>query len=279
MFSRIKESFKRKKARRVFAEYTYKLVHFDLETDGMVEFADWDNPLTGDKTITQKEINFFRKFVKKGDLAIDIGANIGDTTVPMALAAGKEGMVLGFDPNPYIFKILEKNATLNKEKTNIIPLQCAITETPGEFYYNSSEASFSNGGISREPSNVHGPFQLSTKVPGINLSELLHKDYEDRLGNLSLIKVDTEGWDKEIIKSIADVITAYKPVIIAECFIKLSKAEKEELYDTIHNKEYDLFYFEDFVEDTRVEKLSRETMNKSDTFNLYAVPKADNEGH
>ena len=273
MLDRIKESLKRKKARRVFAEYPYELVQFDLESDGIVEFADWDNPLTGKKIITQKEVNFFRKFVKKGDLAIDIGANIGDTTVPMALAAGKEGLVLGFDPNPYIFKILEKNASLNQGKTNIAPLQCAITETPGEFYYNSSEASFSNGGISKEPTKTHGKFQMANKVPGVNLSELLHKDYQDRLGNLSLIKVDTEGLDKEIIKSISDVIESYKPVVIAECFLKLSKAEKEELYDIIHDKGYDLFYFEDFVEDTRIEKLSRETMNKSDTFNLYAVPR------
>ena len=273
MLDRIKESLKRKKARRVFAEYPYELVQFDLESDGIVEFADWDNPLTGKKIITQKEVNFFRKFVKKGDLVIDIGANIGDTTVPMALAAGKEGLVLGFDPNPYIFKILEKNASLNQGKTNITPLQCAITETPGEFYYNSSEASFSNGGISKEPTKTHGKFQMANKVPGVNLSELLHKDYQDRLQNLSLIKVDTEGLDKEIIKSISDVIESYKPVVIAECFLKLSKAEKEALYDIIHDKGYDLFYFEDFVEDTRTEKLSRETMNKSDTFNLYAVPR------
>ncbi|MDN5215941.1 FkbM family methyltransferase [Fulvivirgaceae bacterium BMA12] len=273
MFEKLKASFRRKKARRVFAEYPYKMVQFDLETDGIVEFADWDNPLTGQKTITQKEIDFFRKFVKNGDLAIDIGANIGDTTVPMAIAAGKEGLVLGFDPNPYIFKILQQNATLNKGKANIVPLQCAITDTPGEFYYNSSEASFSNGGISREPNTTHGKFQMQHTVRGVNLSALLHKDYESWLEKLSLIKVDTEGLDKEIIKSISDVIKTCKPVIIAECFLKLSKEEKEELYDIIHDHGYDLFYFEDFLEDTTIEKLSREDMNKSDTFNLYAIPK------
>ncbi len=273
MLERLKASFRRKKARRVFAEYPYKMVQFDLESDGIVEFADWDNPLTGQKTITQKEIDFFRKFVKNGDLAIDIGANIGDTTVPMAIAAGKEGLVLGFDPNPYIFKILQQNATLNKGKANIVPLQYAITDTPGEFYYNSSEASFSNGGISREPDKTHGKFQMQHTVQGVNLSALLHKDYESWLEKLSLIKVDTEGLDKEIIKSISDVIKTCKPVIIAECFLKLSKEEKEELYDIIHDQGYDLFYFEDFLEDTTIEKLSREDMNKSDTFNLYAIPK------
>jgi len=50
---------------------------------------------------------------RKGDLAVDIGANIGDTTVPMALVAGSEGMVLGFECNPVIFEILAVNEKLN----------------------------------------------------------------------------------------------------------------------------------------------------------------------
>ena len=273
MFSWIKQSVKRKKARRIFAEYPYNLVQFNLETDGIIEFADWENPLTCKKIITQKEVSFFRKFVKKGDLAIDIGANIGDTTVPLALAAGSEGMLLGFEPNPFIFKILEKNARLNKDKTNIIPIQYAITDEPGEFYYNSSEASFSNGGISKKPSGQHGRFQMKSKVRGVNLSQILHKDYKDRLSNLSFIKIDCEGLDKEIIISITDVIQACKPVIIAECLMTLSKNEKEELYDALHNSGYDLFYFEDFLSDTKIESLKRKDMNKNKTFNLYALPR------
>ena len=53
-------------------------------------------------------VDFYKKCIKKGDFVIDIGANVGDTTVPMAIAAGAEGLTLGFDPNPYVYKILEK---------------------------------------------------------------------------------------------------------------------------------------------------------------------------
>ena len=40
-----KESFRRKKARRVTQEYPAKIDSFDLKDEGTIEFANWDNPL------------------------------------------------------------------------------------------------------------------------------------------------------------------------------------------------------------------------------------------
>ena len=66
----------------------------------------------------------------------------------MALAAGTSGITLGFDPNPYVYKILEINASLNKDKQNIISQLYAISVKEEDFYYVSSEASFQWSNIS-----------------------------------------------------------------------------------------------------------------------------------
>lgn len=270
----IKESLRRKKARRVTQEYPAKIDSFDLKDEGVIQFANWDNPLYTPIVLTQKMVNFFKQFIKKGNLVIDIGANIGDTTVPMALAAGSTGIALGFDPNPYVFKILEKNATLNKEKQNIVPLPYAITVQEEEFYYVSSEASFSNGGIAPTKDSRHGKFFHHEKIKGINLKSFLEEKYPDKIASLSFIKIDTEGYDKEIIKSISDLLAKYKPVIVAESFGKSTNEEKLELYDVIAKLGYDLFYFEDFDIEAKVIKLSHrnEINNWKKTINLYAVP-------
>ena len=271
-FKYFKESFARKKARRVFQEYPCKKEFFELEKEGRVEFANWQNPLVPAKVISQTEVNFFKKFIPKGSLAIDIGTNVGDTTVPIALAAGKDGLTLGFEPNPYIFKILTTNADLNKDKTNIVPLPFAITDNDGEFYYQSSEASFANGGISTEPSKYHGSYLLSEKIKGINLEKYLQLNYADRIEQLSFIKIDTEGYDKEIIRSIQPVLKKYKPAVISECFAKLTEAERADLYNLLAKNGYELFYFEDFVEDTDVQPIREpKDMMKWKHFNLYAV--------
>jgi FkbM family methyltransferase len=270
----LKESFRRRKAKRFTQEYPAKINSFELKDEGKIDFANWDNPLINPLIINQEMIDFFKKFIKKGDLVIDIGANIGDTTVLMALAAGSSGITLGFEPNPYVYKILEKNASLNKEKQNIVPLPYAITVKEEEFYYISSEASFANGGISTTKNSIHGKFIYPDKIKGINLQALLEQEYKDKLKNLSFIKIDTEGYDKEIIKSISDLIEKYKPAIVAESFKHSTPEEKEELYNEIKQHEYEIFYFEDFNINARIIKLekSSDITKFEKTINIYAIP-------
>ncbi len=269
-----KESFRRKKARRFTQEYPSKIDVFELKEEGKIDFANWDNPLAPHRIVSQGMVDFFKKFIKKGDLVIDIGANVGDTTVPMALAAGKSGVTLGFDPNPYVYKILEKNASLNKEKQNIVPLLYAISEKEEEFYYISSEASFANGGISPTINSIHGKFVYPDKIKGVNLLAFLEKNYPDNLEKFSFIKIDTEGYDKEIIKSIPELIQKYKPTIVAESFGKSAPEDKIELYNVIANHGYEVFYFEDFDINAKVIKLenSHDITKWKETINIYAVP-------
>lgn len=270
-----KESFSRKKARRFTKEYPARIDSFELKDEGKIDFANWENPLVIPKEITQDMVDFFKKFIKKGDLVIDIGANIGDTTVPMALAASNNGIALGFDPNPFVYKILEKNSSLNKEKQHIIPLPYAITVHDEEFYYISSEASFANGAISPTRESMHGKFIFPDKIKGINLQALLENKYNDKLSNFSFIKIDTEGYDKEILKSISDLIRKYKPVIVAESFGNSVPEAKEELYNVIEKHGYEIFYFEDFDINAKVIKIENsQGMNQwKKTINIYAVPK------
>jgi len=221
---------------------------------------------------TSNYIGVFKKFIKPGDLAIDIGTNIGDTTIPMGLAAGKEGLVLGFDPNPYIFKILKENASLNKDKTNIIPLPYAITEKPGEFTYSSSTADFGNGGISSLSGKTHGKFEIEHKIKGINLMAFLNENYKAYLDKLSFIKIDTEGLDMMIVRSMEDLIRKYQPVVVAECFVDYSNEEKMAFYDLFHDLKYSLHFFKDFDGQTETFPLTRETMTSYSNYNFYAKP-------
>ena len=273
MFNYLKESFLRKKARRITREYPPKVDTFDLKGMGKVEFANWDNPLITPIKLDSKMIDFFKQFIKEGDLAIDIGANIGDTTVPIALCTGITGMTIGFDPNPYVYKILEKNATLNAGKMNIIPAPYAITKEDGEFYFISSEASFANGGISSTRDSKHGKFVYPHKINGVNLKKFLQEKYDNRLDKLSFIKIDAEGYDKEIVKSIADLIYQYKPTIIAESFGKSTDEEKMELYEVIKKHGYEIYYFEDFNIEAKVLKLNKkeDIIAWDETINIYAM--------
>jgi FkbM family methyltransferase len=272
MFNYFIKSFKRKIARRFTKKYAIRIDTFDVENYGVVRFANWENPLVEEKTISVERMRFFEKFIKNGDLAIDIGTNIGHMTISMALVTGKDGLTLGFDPNPYVFEILEENSRLNADKTNIINYNFAITDTDGDFYYNSSEASFNNGGISTEKENRHGKYSLETKIRGVKLEDFLLKEHPNQINNLKLIKIDTEGYDKEIIKSISNLLIKYKPTVITECFGKNTAEERFEQFDLLKSKGYSLYYFSDFIQNADIMPiLKKEDMLKWKHFDLYAI--------
>ena len=268
-----KISLERKKARRFFRHYPYVIHSFHLEHLGKIHFANWQNPLVKPFTLTDAEMNFWQKFVNPGSLALDIGSNIGDTTVPMALAAGREGMTLGFDPNPHVFRILEKNASMNKDKTNIIPYPYAITSEDCEVSYHSSEASFANGGISTDGKSRHGKFRLPKKVKGIDLVRFLKSEYRHWLSRLSLIKIDAEGHDVEIIKSIASLFHDHKPALVGEFFQKYDLPQREVLFNLVSEMDYNLFYFYDFPDQREVFRITPENLDRPEIFNFYALPR------
>jgi len=273
MFEFIKKNREKRRLKTTFKEYGFEITEFLLPEFGSVKFARWQNPFEAEKIISQSQVNFYKRFLKKGDLVIDIGAHVGDTTLPMALAVGREGTTLAFDPNPYVFKILKENSELNKSMTNILPLNFAITATDGFFFFNSSEATFNNGGISSSQKNHNGKYGLPEKVRGINLEKYLEANFSEILPRLSLIKVDAEGYDIEILRSISSLIVKYRPHLIFECFKQLSKQQRENLYHEVADKNYDLYYVEAFDEHADMQLLKEESMMDRKHFDVLAVPK------
>ncbi|TAG40472.1 MAG: FkbM family methyltransferase [Cytophagia bacterium] len=279
MFNKIrkyfKDSFARKKARRFFQKYPYEIITCETAQYGKVEYAVWKNPIADITILNEDEINFYKKFIKKGDLCIDIGANVGDTTVPMAIVAEKEGLTLAFEPNPHIFEITKANAALNQDKTNIVPIPYAITETEGDFFYSSSEASFGNGGISqsKEETKKHGKFVLEQKISGVNLEAYLLKNYPQYIDKLSYIKIDTEGYDIIILNSIQNLIKKYTPFLVVECFSEANLEERKKLLRFFEERDYTLYYFSAFSQRADTVLLNENNLMNWDNFNFYAIHK------
>ncbi|MDI9363373.1 MAG: FkbM family methyltransferase [Flavobacterium sp.] len=239
ILSYFKASFNRKKARQVFQNYGYQIDSFNVPNYGEIQYANWLNPLVTKKKIIVEEVDFFKKLINTNSLIIDIGANTGDLTVPMAVAAGEGSLILALDPNPQVFTILEANSKINKNKATIIPLLVAATEVESEFYFASSEASFSNGALITDKSdNTHGKFKLKEKVKGINLQNHLFQNYSEWIPKISLIKVDTEGHDLNVLKTLSVIIEKYKPTIIAEVFTTLSFNDRAAMFNFFKDNGY-----------------------------------------
>lgn len=274
MLNYLINSIRRKIARRVKREYPVSIKSLATPEYGDIQYTIWHNPLVNPTELQLSHCWFFKKFLSPGDMAIDIGANVGHMSICMGVVTGKEGLVLSFDPNPVVFKILTKNAELNKELTHIEPHNFAITDKEEEFYYSSSEASFSNGGISKEKNSRHGRYTLDTKIKGVKLEDFLKEKYAAKLDRLKLVKIDTEGYDKEIIKSIRGLLEKYKPAVITECFSKNKAEARYEQFNLLRDLGYSLYYFSSFTVDAEVIPIqTQEEMMNWKHFDIYAVQK------
>jgi len=271
MLKFIKRKLEKKKVKNTFKEYGYEVKDFTIDHIGEVQYAQWLHPFEKPKELTYDHVLFYKKLCKEGDLIVDIGAHSGDTTVPMALAVGKEGLVLGIEPNKYVYKILEKNASLNKCKTNIISLCFAATAEDGEFSFNYSDASFCNGGFLSQIENSAHKHNYELEVVGNNLQNYLQENHLDRLKNCSLVKIDAEGYDKEILKTIPEILNNYKPALMVECYKKLNQKERDELFDVLEGFNYDLFYLEDFEAKNELRKILKENMNDEKHFEILGL--------
>ena len=271
MIDFIRKKIERLKLKRTFKEYGAEIKKFQIDDIGTVEYAQWLHPFEGPKEITSSNINFYRKLARPGSMIIDIGAHTGDTTVPMALAVGKAGVVMALEPNKYVYKILEKNSSLNREHTNIVPVCFAATSEDGDFVFNYSDASFNNGGFLSEihVKNHHHNYTLN--VSGKNLQNYLFKNFPNELERLELIKVDAEGYDKEILKTIPEILNRYKPNLMVECYKRLDQNERLELFDIIDSHGYTLFYLENFEESGKKIRVERNNMMDRRHFEMMAI--------
>lgn len=251
-------------------EYASTVATFTLPVDGDVQLAQWQHPGETVKVISQHEVTALRDFLRPGDVAIDIGAHTGDSTVPMALAVGTSGTVFALEPNPYVFKVLAENAALNPSKTHIVPLMFAAMPEDGAFTFQYSDEGFCNGGFHNAVSRwVHGHF-VSLRIEGRNLLRYLREHAPDAAGRVRYVKIDTEGFDRSVAQSLAELLRTSRPYVKSEIYRHLPDEERTGYYDDLRALGYRIFKCEEPV--ARGQELTRDDMSRWPHFDILAVP-------
>lgn len=113
----------------------YVISHYKtnyVEIDGRKMFLDENDSLRlSFKKYGLHEMKIAKKMIKKGDIVVDIGANIGFWTLVFAELVGKSGHVFAFEPGPENFRILQKNVEINNLQ-NVTLSSKAISDKPSK---------------------------------------------------------------------------------------------------------------------------------------------------
>lgn len=152
----------------------------------------------------EKDMNVFRSLLAPGQTALDVGANVGFVTTMLASIVGPAGRVVAFEPSRPVFAKLEKTIAANG-LDQVIPvnLGCGGSASVARL----SQVSRSSGNAS-----IVGNGHHATEIQIMPLDTVP----EAVATTVSLIKIDTEGYEPEVLRGAEGLIQQHRPIIYLE---------------------------------------------------------------
>lgn len=210
----------------------------------------------------EQEINLVKKFIKSGTDSIDVGVYRGVYSYEMSKYSEK---VHSFEPNPIIFKYINKNlkkfiknihlynfALSNQNKTINLKIPIRNSNSNKEIfeeYYEMGKATIHNKNNFENYEN----FEIQTK----KIDEL---NFDNKI---SFIKIDVEGHELEVIEGAINTIKRDKPVLLVEIEKQYTKKEVAESINFINSLGYKSYFF------NKKDLKSTTELNNLDLFNNF----------
>ncbi len=175
---------------------------------------------------SESEVQLFRELVKPGMVVLDVGANTGSHTVPLARFVGATGYVFAYEPERNNFYTLAGNVAINSLK-NVTCQQHAVGNDHGTILVPELDENMTTnwGGLSLDGDYSKCPSYSVPiiKIDGINFSRL------------DFIKIDVEGMERDVLLGAEDNIRKFKPHL----YVENDRADKSEgLISFLHSLGY-----------------------------------------
>ena len=151
------------------------------------------------------------QLLRRGDIAIDIGANLGYYTRPIADIVGAEGRVYAVEPVPVIFSVLERNV---RGRGNVSLMNYALGEQDGTIEMaNDSVAEAGYFGTGR---NFVSEGKLSMQAIRFTAQMRRGSELFGALERVDFIKCDIEGYERVVIPQLRPIIERHHPTVLIE---------------------------------------------------------------
>jgi FkbM family methyltransferase len=137
-----------------------------------------------------EELDFLRAHTPVGGVFVDVGANVGTYTMPLARHAGPTGTVIAIEPHPVTHARLAFNRAAS-DFTQVILLAAAAGASDGELMI---ETDGDNLGASHVVTGTGSANAI--KVPSLRLQRILEDTGVD---HVDALKIDVEGFEDRVL--------------------------------------------------------------------------------
>ena len=217
------------------------------------------------KIYEPNQTEIVKKYVRKGDIVIDIGAHVGYYTLLMAQLVGKNGKVYSFEPDPVNFQLLKKSVEINGFE-NVVLIQKAVSNITDKVKLFLGD---DDSAINRIYDAKLGDAKESIDVDSVTIDEYFKEN--DEL--INFIKLDSEGSEVKIINGMKQFLSRNKKLVMMTEFfpflIKKSGDEPNHYLKSLEKSGFSLYNILDKNEKTN--KINSENFLESGINSEYCT--------
>jgi len=156
----------------------------------------------------------YQRLLRDGFVAIDVGANIGALTLPLAASVGASGLVIAAEPTRYAYDKLVDQISLNADlKSRIRARQVMLM---GRADIALPSALPSSWPLSRTDGAHEDHLGISKDTQGTIVMTLDALIKAEGVQRIDLIKLDVDGYEIEVLRGASYVLNEFAPAIIFE---------------------------------------------------------------
>jgi FkbM family methyltransferase len=186
---------------------------------------------------------FLNAFLKKGDVFVDVGANIGLFTIIAAYRVGKFGKIYSFEPTLETYNRLNENIKLNNFN-NVYSYQIALSDIESEKLFFQSMDGYDAWNSLAQP--IAGQVFVKQTVQCKRLDDFAGtNNFKD---NITMIKIDVEGWETNVIKGAVQILSRKNaPVLLIEFTDEAAKSAGsscKKLYQLLKTFGYQMYSYD-----------------------------------
>ncbi len=156
----------------------------------------------------ENELFYLKDYLSPGNVAIDVGANVGLYTVLFSGMVGANGLVLSFEPYDETFQTLKKVVNFGKKLHNVSMYNIALGNANRQISLRLPKVGNQiQDALVGPDDSQNGPVSMMT------LDKLA---VQLKLARVDFIKVDVEGFELRVLEGAVNVLSIYHPVILVE---------------------------------------------------------------
>lgn len=142
--------------------------------------------------VERLSLDLASRLCRPGDVAIDVGANVGLFSTALGIRLGPLGHVLAFEPNPVVHRLLERNLSRHGMTPPVATHDFAVGCTTGDLsmivYDNDLLSGFTASAL--DPAAAGSSSSIKVRVCRLD---------DEVPGSVDFIKIDVEGHELDVL--------------------------------------------------------------------------------